>query len=285
MKMIPTEPPVSPTLFFGKKRFRHFGLIVKTIDDEYDPSSSSDRTNDDFSAWSHLPPLGYCNDGDDDYDDGGGGGGGCLNGYHSDMTSEEEGYCYSYCQQQQQQDEIVDPTHVTTRVSESTSRDKRHAMNDSSFSPLPLLDAGQTVQFHPRVSKKRVRFGGVEVREYSRVFGDHPLATGGFPLSLGWTYNNHNNNNNHHHQELMNQEDKRDGRPKRLTVEERKRLLRKIGGLTETQLRRAENVRRKRIEQELVFCNTGLDDESDDDDDEELIDPLLQHTLWPIRVA
>jgi len=36
--------------------------------------------------------------------------------------------------------------------------------------------------------KSKVQFHGVEIREYARVLGDNPSATGGAPLGLDWTY-------------------------------------------------------------------------------------------------
>jgi hypothetical protein len=36
--------------------------------------------------------------------------------------------------------------------------------------------------------ERRVSFGAIEVREYERIIGDHPLTKVGVPLSLGWGY-------------------------------------------------------------------------------------------------
>ena len=35
---------------------------------------------------------------------------------------------------------------------------------------------------------KKVRFGGLLVRSYSQILGDHPCCSTGIPLSLGWDY-------------------------------------------------------------------------------------------------
>lgn len=37
--------------------------------------------------------------------------------------------------------------------------------------------------------RRQVSFDLVEIREYNVVLGVHPLASGGFPLELGWEYN------------------------------------------------------------------------------------------------
>ena len=38
-------------------------------------------------------------------------------------------------------------------------------------------------------SKRRVSFGCIEIREYSRCLGNNPATTHGPPLSIGWAYN------------------------------------------------------------------------------------------------
>lgn len=51
---------------------------------------------------------------------------------------------------------------------------------------LTLATEGSESTFDPE--ERRVSFGGIEVREFERVVGDHPDTKIGVPLSIGWAY-------------------------------------------------------------------------------------------------
>eukprot|EP00339_Tiarina_fusa_P014880 CAMPEP_0117019836 /NCGR_PEP_ID=MMETSP0472-20121206/15160_1 /TAXON_ID=693140 ORGANISM="Tiarina fusus, Strain LIS" /NCGR_SAMPLE_ID=MMETSP0472 /ASSEMBLY_ACC=CAM_ASM_000603 /LENGTH=225 /DNA_ID=CAMNT_0004724891 /DNA_START=22 /DNA_END=699 /DNA_ORIENTATION=+ len=49
--------------------------------------------------------------------------------------------------------------------------------------------AAETKEDPNEPAKRRVTFGRIELREYSRCLGNNPATTHGPPLSLGWSYN------------------------------------------------------------------------------------------------
>jgi hypothetical protein len=64
-------------------------------------------------------------------------------------------------------------------------------ISDDSSRCLTVEDGGEaleTASTSTTTLAKSVRFGCVEVRDYSIVIGDHPYCTMGCPLSLGWEY-------------------------------------------------------------------------------------------------
>lgn len=213
MKIIPE--PVSPTLDYDRKRFHHFGLIVRTIDDEQTDCLSEFDNMHRWSDFARFPPL----DDDSDSDD----------------------------------DDLLFQEHELSDVS----------LDNEAIEELALREEATTL---PK-PKKLVSFGKVEIREYCRVLGDHPIPADGFPLSLGWAYNP-----TLVVREIMDDDDYRStcpSKPRRLRVGERKKLLKSIGGYTEQQLRRAEESRRRRVEQEWYFLNAdpdAADDYCDCDD-------------------
>mmetsp|Transcript_31920 Transcript_31920/g.48823 ORF Transcript_31920/g.48823 Transcript_31920/m.48823 type:complete len:147 (-) Transcript_31920:220-660(-) len=84
-------------------------------------------------------------------------------------------------------------------------------------------------------AKKTVSFGNVHVRQYALCIGDHPMCSRGFPLSLSWE---------HAMQDVVlpvdqyDTTDRRRGEELRMTHYERKNKLKRVMGMTETQLLR-----------------------------------------------
>jgi len=94
-------------------------------------------------------------------------------------------------------------------------------------------------QEKPRRHRKNVSFSSVEIREHSVIVGDHPCCTSGLPVSLGWGHSRENT--------VLNVDDYEDMRPPRRSTDEmkttyfqRKNLLKRVAGMTEVDLARAE---------------------------------------------
>lgn len=111
---------------------------------------------------------------------------------------------------------------------------------------------GVELSEHHRTSNrpqgKFVSFSNIEIREHSIIIGDHPMAST-LPISLGWEHSeettivdidNYEQGRGH----------RRCGSDIRMSYFERKNRLKKIGGLSETTIVKAERrfARQKQIE-------------------------------------
>mmetsp|Transcript_1718 Transcript_1718/g.2370 ORF Transcript_1718/g.2370 Transcript_1718/m.2370 type:complete len:223 (-) Transcript_1718:147-815(-) len=93
-----------------------------------------------------------------------------------------------------------------------------------------------------RTTKKKVSFSNLEIREYSVVFGDHPSCEN-LPLSLGW---------GHSEDEIIDLNAwehsragyRRHGYELKLSFFERKNILKRVGGMSESDLVELERERR-----------------------------------------
>eukprot|EP00977_Amphora_coffeiformis_P001160 scaffold244_cov172-Amphora_coffeaeformis.AAC.13 len=92
---------------------------------------------------------------------------------------------------------------------------------------------------------RQVSFGEVEVREYMVVLGVHPLATGGYPMELGWDYNVHS-------VQLLDKSEQQRSRNglRRLSYIERHFRLAEMCGGNLCQILNEEKRRRKALELE-----------------------------------
>jgi len=85
-------------------------------------------------------------------------------------------------------------------MSPRESRDDQQVFDSGSSSSLTEEDKLPTAADLRRAAQQsrgrsssgnRVSFGSIQVREYSRIVGDHPDVRVGPPLSLGWEFNEH----------------------------------------------------------------------------------------------
>ena len=162
------------------------------------------------------------------------------------------------------------------------SDDDDDESHGASYSSSLALDADDD-DLLMTTPKKSVSFGTAEIRRYTVVLGDHPSPSEGFPLSLGWAFNPKTTvvdiSTSPHDKDSFSNEDLDHGvttggagYARRLTVGERRRLLRTVGGLSESQMRRAESTRRTRAHNVCFFGLlsdlAGDDDEEDEAEDE-----------------
>lgn len=84
-------------------------------------------------------------------------------------------------------------------------------------------------------SDRRVSFGGIHIREYERIVGDHPDTRIGVPLAIGWGF--------HEHQSVpldkYESERVRKGNLRMSSIT-RKNILHNVFGIPEEELRSAE---------------------------------------------
>lgn len=104
---------------------------------------------------------------------------------------------------------------------------------------------------------RQVSFGEVEVREYVVVLGVHPLATGGYPMELGWDYNIHSAQP----LDSLEQQRTRVGL-KRLSYIERHFRLAEMCGGNLCQILNEEKRRRKALELEMAAARPAEDEET-----------------------
>ena len=111
---------------------------------------------------------------------------------------------------------------------------------------------------------RQVSFGEVEVREYIVVLGVHPLASGGYPMELGWDYNVHS-------AESLNsreQQRSREGLKRLSYIERHFRLAEMCGGnlcqiMQEEKRRKAAHLREKQaapLAEEESACEDHISD-------------------------
>jgi len=114
------------------------------------------------------------------------------------------------------------------------------SLDDSSASILETVDTRPIKKVamkeanSRRTHKKKVSFSNLEIREYSVVFGDHPSCAN-LPLTLGW---------GHSEEEIIDLNAweqsragyRRHGHELRLTYFERKNVLKRVGGMSESDL-------------------------------------------------
>ena len=84
-------------------------------------------------------------------------------------------------------------------------------------------------------SDRRVSFGGIHIREYERIVGDHPDTRIGVPLAIGWGF--------HEHQAMPLDKYESERVPKgnlRMSSITRKNILHNVFGIPEEELRSAE---------------------------------------------
>lgn len=97
---------------------------------------------------------------------------------------------------------------------------------------FPLFRRRQPALIFPEPNKnRRVHFGQVEIREHSRVLGDHPWCRDGFSLELDWKHARKTKVVSIASMECLN-------RPyfRSKTAEERQELLKRVGGYTQEEL-------------------------------------------------
>lgn len=85
-------------------------------------------------------------------------------------------------------------------------------------------------------SKSMVTFNTVSIREYDRILGDHPDCTEGPPITIGWKYAEQPT------QELDDYESNRNQRTSyHLTSASRKTLMKQVLGISDFEIRKAQN--------------------------------------------
>mmetsp|Transcript_20977 Transcript_20977/g.25975 ORF Transcript_20977/g.25975 Transcript_20977/m.25975 type:complete len:156 (-) Transcript_20977:105-572(-) len=144
---------------------------------------------------------------------------------------------------------------ITTASSASTGKcDATIQLTWCSASPIPLLSGNEPARSRshlkpktlpvPRACTKRsVSFSKLEIREHAIIVGDHPSCTSGLPLSLGWKHSPDSTVMEIDEYETI-RGPRKTGELLKLNHFERKNLLKKVAGLNETELKKAERKNR-----------------------------------------
>jgi len=120
-------------------------------------------------------------------------------------------------------------------------------------------------------NKKSVKFSCVQVQEYERVIGCHPLCKSGMPLELGWAHSPSIRHTIDDYPPLPSaQEPNVQEEPtntasrtpknnryvnnvKRLSFRERKRILKTVNGLSEDEVTLLERLRTEKLESDAII--------------------------------
>mmetsp|Transcript_29728 Transcript_29728/g.28587 ORF Transcript_29728/g.28587 Transcript_29728/m.28587 type:complete len:185 (-) Transcript_29728:85-639(-) len=109
--------------------------------------------------------------------------------------------------------------------------------------------------FPKQKQTKSVSFSKLEIREHNIVYGDHPCASS-LPISLGWEHSSSIIEVDIDSYENVRADYRRKGDEIRLSQLERKNLLKRVGGLTESDIKDAQR-RHNRMRNNEQFP-TGL---------------------------
>lgn len=113
---------------------------------------------------------------------------------------------------------------------------------------LPVHPCSSTTCVGEKKARKSVSFSNVQIREHAVIVGDHPCAES-LALSLDWAHTAEPKVVNLDTYEAMRAPHRRRGSDIRLSLYERKNLLKRVGGLSERDIAR---------EQRRVYFRDGI---------------------------
>lgn len=121
------------------------------------------------------------------------------------------------------------------------------------------IKGGSDDENHSR-QERSVSFGPIHVRQYERIVGDHPQTKVGVPLAIGWAYyedDRHPDGISIEHYEC----DRIQRRKVRMSSISRKNLLLNVHGLSEQEVREAEQ-RSKKLQKQREKTEKGTTTQS-----------------------
>ena len=99
-------------------------------------------------------------------------------------------------------------------------------------------------QTNQKNKRKSVSFSIISIREHALIIGDHPYCTTGLPVSLDWGSSKTHVVDVDEYEKIRPQ--RRSGVQMKTTYLERKNLLKRVLGLKETDIRRADQRNRRK---------------------------------------
>mmetsp|Transcript_10423 Transcript_10423/g.15408 ORF Transcript_10423/g.15408 Transcript_10423/m.15408 type:complete len:195 (-) Transcript_10423:182-766(-) len=121
----------------------------------------------------------------------------------------------------------------------TVEQSKEHTVPAESIHRLSSFESTQPCEKQRNQNAKSVSFSVIKIREHSVVIGDHPCSSG-LPLSLGWEHAPEDLVVDLDDFEQIREDRRRHGSEMRMTYFQRKNLLKRVAGLTETDIVRAE---------------------------------------------
>uniref|UniRef100_A0A6V2EM59 Uncharacterized protein n=1 Tax=Ditylum brightwellii TaxID=49249 RepID=A0A6V2EM59_9STRA len=121
----------------------------------------------------------------------------------------------------------------------TVEQSKEHTVPAESIHRLSSFESTQPCEKQRNQNAKSVSFSVIKIREHSVVIGDHPCSSG-LALSLGWEHAPEDLVVDLDDFEQIREDRRRHGSEMRMTYFQRKNLLKRVAGLTETDIVRAE---------------------------------------------
>uniref|UniRef100_A0A6S9ADH0 Uncharacterized protein n=1 Tax=Ditylum brightwellii TaxID=49249 RepID=A0A6S9ADH0_9STRA len=121
----------------------------------------------------------------------------------------------------------------------TVEQSKAHTVPAEPVHRLSSIGSTQPCEKQRNRKAKSVSFSAIKIREHSVVIGDHPCSSG-LALSLGWEHAPEDLVVDLDDFEHIREYHRRHGSEMRMTYFQRKNLLKRVAGLTETDIVRAE---------------------------------------------